>query len=167
MKIPKFLQEMALNALIKGIYDGSYGPGLKKAADALRGYKTVIGFTMGLITAALAAFPSSISATLAPIMGSVGVVFLVAGLIDKGSNKIPPKMPESLRDAFVFVLSITTIVGKSLNAFVLVAKDMGDPRFLAVSYKVQFIALAITTVTGFFGTFLDHPISEYPEVTDK
>lgn len=160
MKLPGFVRDFFLSKFIAGIYSGEYGVGVQKVAIALKGKKLIIGFALSAITAACLAFPGSVATMLAPILGAMATIFVVAGFIDKGSDKGAALVPSEIRDAFIFVMSLITYLGKSINALVLLAKDIGDPRFMAISDEAQFWALVITTLTGFLATLVDEPVPE-------
>jgi len=91
---------------------------------------------------------------------TVGAVLTSLGLMDKGTDKTPPRFDRGLSEAFAFVCSLITILGKVAQVGVLVAQGRGNPWALHVSGVAQLIALACTTITGFLATYFVPPAQD-------
>lgn len=162
--VQSFFRNLILGRVAQDIAAGKYGALLAKLYAGLKGRKTVIGGVVFLVGVAAVQFGHPQAAQFGALSITVGAILTSLGLIDKGTDKTPPRFDRGLSEAFAFLCSLITIFGKVAQLGVLLAQSSGKPWALHVSVAAQLIALACTTATGFLATYFVPPSHDYGNV---
>lgn len=160
-----FFQRIILGRVAHDVAAGEYGPQLVTLYQFMKGRKTIWGGVLFLIGLALTTFGHPAAAAYGASVLTFGAILTSLGLMDKGTDKLPPVFDAGLCDAFAFACSIITLVGKVANGLVLLAQLSGKPWALHISGTMQLVALSATTATGFLATWFTLPSGEVVSVS--
>ena len=160
-----FVQRIILGRMAHDMAAGEYGTKLAALYQFLKGRKTIWGGVLFLIGLALTTFGHPAAAAYGASILTLGAVLTSLGLMDKGTDKMPPRFDQGLTEAFAFACSIITIAGKVANGLVLLAQLSGKPWALHISGMMQLAALSATTATGFLATWFTLPSGEAVSVS--